>query len=214
MNKHRNPSVTRIARVFSVLAGIGGVVHGIGEALQGNVTPDSIVINSWAEGPIAQYMGGEPTMTIIPNLLITGILTILVSSALIIWATWFSQRRHTGKIMLLLSFLMLLFGGGFGPPIVGLFAGVAGTRMNSALTWWERHLNQGVKESLTKAWGFVWSTCLANGLFLFIGANVFPYLGVDKADWFTNSFFISVPLLLITTVTGIAVDLNARRLDL
>ncbi len=208
---HSNPSVTKIARVFSVLAGIGGIVHGIGESLQGNVAPEGIVINSWADGPIALYMGGEPAMTIIPNFLFTGVLTILVSTALIIWATWFSQRKHSGKVMILLSVLMLLVGGGFGPPVVGLIAGVAGTRMSSKLLWWDRRLSDGVKEFLTGAWVIVWLMCLGNGLFLFIGANVFPYLGVDKADWFTNSFFLSVPLLLITVVTGIAADLNMRR---
>ncbi|MCW4012578.1 MAG: hypothetical protein NWF07_06240 [Candidatus Bathyarchaeota archaeon] len=207
---HRNPSVTRIARVFSVLSGIGGAVHGIGEALQGNVAPSGIIINSWAEGPIALYMGGEPAMTIVPNFLVTGLLTILVSSGLIIWATWFSDRRHAGKVMLVLSTLMLLFGGGFGPPIVGLLAGFAGTRMSSPLSWWNKRLSTGVKEFLNGAWVIIWLVCLANGLFLFIGANVFPYLGVDKAHWFTNSFFISVPLLLLTTVSGIAVDLNRR----
>lgn len=207
---HRNPSLTRIARVFSVLSGIGGFVHGVGEALQGNSAPDEIIINSWAEGPIALYMGGEPAMTIVPNFLVTGLLTILVSSALIVWAIWFSDRHHTGKVMLVLSTLMLLFGGGFGPPIVGLLAGLAGTRMSSPLSWWNRRLNTGVKEFLTGAWIVIWLVCLANGLFLFIGANVFPYLGVDKADWFTNAFFLSVPLLLLTTVSGIAVDLNRR----
>lgn len=61
-----------IPSVFGALAGMGGFAHGIGEILQGNVATDGIWIESWTEGPIAANMGGEPAMTIIPNLLIAG----------------------------------------------------------------------------------------------------------------------------------------------
>lgn len=60
------------ALIFGVLAGLGGLTHGIGEVLQGNVKPGGIIINSWTQGPIATNMGGEPGMTIVPSLLITG----------------------------------------------------------------------------------------------------------------------------------------------
>ena len=53
-----NISAARIvASVFGVLAGLGGVTHGIGETLQGNTAPSGIMINSWTEGPIATNMG-------------------------------------------------------------------------------------------------------------------------------------------------------------
>ncbi|HUS70065.1 MAG TPA: hypothetical protein VM075_04720 [Anaerolineae bacterium] len=48
-----------VASVFGVLAGLGGITHGIGEILQGNVAPSGIIIDSWTEGPIATNMGGE-----------------------------------------------------------------------------------------------------------------------------------------------------------
>jgi hypothetical protein len=35
-----------VASIFGVLAGVGGLTHGIGEVLQGNVAPSGIVINS------------------------------------------------------------------------------------------------------------------------------------------------------------------------
>jgi hypothetical protein len=70
--------------IFGILAGLGGLTHGIGEVLQGNIRPEGIIINSWTQGPIATNMGGEPAMTVVPNLLITGILTILVSLAVVV----------------------------------------------------------------------------------------------------------------------------------
>ena len=42
---------------FGVLAGLGGLTHGIGEVLQGSVRPDGLIINSWTKGPIATNMG-------------------------------------------------------------------------------------------------------------------------------------------------------------
>jgi len=78
-------SVTRFsalrinASLFGVLAGLGGLTHGIGEVMQGNSATDGIWIYSWAQGPIATNMGGEPGTTIVPNFLITGILCLAVS---------------------------------------------------------------------------------------------------------------------------------------
>ena len=40
------------ALAFGILAGLGGLTHGIGEVLQGDVKPDGIIINSWTQGPI------------------------------------------------------------------------------------------------------------------------------------------------------------------
>jgi hypothetical protein len=78
-------SAARVAAsVFGVLAGLGGLTHGIGEVIQGNVAPGGIIIDSWTQGPIATNLDGEPAMTILPNLLVTGVLTILLSLAVLV----------------------------------------------------------------------------------------------------------------------------------
>jgi hypothetical protein len=94
----QNISAARIiASIFGVLAGLGGITHGIGEILQGNVAPSGIIINSWTKGPIATNLGGEPAMTIIPNLFVTGVLTLIVSLAVVIWAAAFVQKKNGGR---------------------------------------------------------------------------------------------------------------------
>lgn len=108
------------ASIFGVLAALGGIRHGIGEVLQGNVPAGGIIIESWTQGPLAATMGGEPGMTIVPNMLATGILGLIVSSVLVVWAAAFVQRKNGGRILILLSVAMLLLGGGFGPPIIGI----------------------------------------------------------------------------------------------
>ena len=51
--------------------------------LQGNVAPEGIMILSWPDSEVFAILAGEPAMTIVPNLLITGILAILFS--LLFW---------------------------------------------------------------------------------------------------------------------------------
>lgn len=58
-------------------------------------------------------------MTLVPNLLASGLLTILVSLGLILWSVLFPHRRGSGPVLLGLSVLLLLVGGGFGPPLLG-----------------------------------------------------------------------------------------------
>jgi hypothetical protein len=192
------------ALIFGVLAGLGGLTHGIGEVLQGNVKPDSIIINSWAEGPIATNMGGEPGMTIIPNLLITGILTIIVSLATIVWAAAFVQRKNGGRILILLSATMLLVGGGFGPPIIGMLAGAAGTGIGSPL-----RRREGMSEFLATLWPWIFGITTINGIFLVIGSVIAVYfLDVNNPDLFTNSFFVSIILLPLMIFSGRAYDVT------
>ena len=138
MRRMRNATSITVA-TFGVLAGLAGIEHGIGEVLQGNRAPDGIMILSWPDSALFQIVGGEPAMTIVPNLLLTGILAIVVSLIFLVWATLFVQRKHGGRILLLLSLVLLVVGGGFGPPVLGVIVGLAATRMHAPLTWWRDH---------------------------------------------------------------------------
>jgi len=76
----------------------------------------------------------EPAMSILPNFQLTGILAMLFSAVLIIWAGWFVSRRRGGWVQMALSVLLLLFGGGFFPPIIAFVGGLAGTQINRPLS--------------------------------------------------------------------------------
>jgi len=190
------------ASIFGVLAGLGGLTHGVGEVLQGSVRPDGIIINSWTQGPIATNMGGEPGMTVIPNLLATGIVTILVSLAIIAWA-FFVRDKKGGRILLILSAILMLVGGGFGPPLIGMLAGAAGTGIGAPLTWWRKRLSLNMRSLLAGSWPWVFAIAVANGIFLVIGSVIAVYFfGLNNPDLFTNSFYLSIVLLLVTIFMG------------
>jgi MFS family permease len=119
-----------------IFAGIGGPEHGYFEILQGNTRPDGIMIASMGLPcqPEEVWHACEPTMTILPNFLATGILATILGIITIIWAAAFVHRRRGGLVLIVLSIALLLFGGGIFPPIIGIVAGVLGTRIHAPVT--------------------------------------------------------------------------------
>ena len=204
-----NNSAARImSSVFGFLIGLGGITHGVGEMLQGNVIPSGIVINSWTQGPIATNMGGEPAMTIVPNLRVTGLLTIIFSLATIVWSVGFVQRKYGGLVLILLSIAMLLVGAGFAPPIIGILAGVAGLGIH-ARTWWGKRLPSHIQHFLAQAWPWVFGICLINGVFLVVGSIILVYFfELNNPDLFVNSFFLAIVSFLLSIFTGAAYDVQ------
>jgi len=121
MNKTR-----AAASIIGIFAGLGGASHGPGEMLQGNIAPSGIIIEAWPE---LTALNGEPAMTIVPSFLVTGVLTIIFGLLVAIWAAKFVQRKNGGLVLILLSTIMLLVGGGLFPPVFGVAAGIIGTRI-------------------------------------------------------------------------------------
>jgi len=198
-----------VASIFGILAGIGGIMHGPGEILQGNVAPGGIVFNSWTVEPIATNVGGEPAMSLIPNLLISGMLTILMSLAVLVWAAVFVEKRRGGVILILLSLLMLLVGGGFAPPLIGIIAGVAGLGISARAPNWYKHLPSKSRNLLAAAWPWFFGVCVINGVILIVGVLIFGYIiGLNIPEVWVFCFLLSIPLLILTILTGVAYDSN------
>jgi len=75
-------------------------------------------------------LGGEPALTVIPNFIVTGILTIIFGLLVAAWAGKYVENRMGGLILILLSIIMLLVGGGIVPPFFGIAAGLIGVVIN------------------------------------------------------------------------------------
>ena len=137
-------------------------------------------------------------MTIVPNLLVTGILAILVSLIFLVWATVFIERKNGGLVLILLSIVMLLVGGGFGPPLLGIIIGVTGTRINAPLTWWRTHLSIGSQHFLGKLWPWFFAASLIAWLLLFPGSILLDYFfGVN------NPAFIPIVFFLLSWISSV-----------
>lgn len=196
-----------VASIFGILAGIGGIMHSPGEILQGNVAPSGIVFNSWTVEPIATNVGGEPAMTIVPNLLVSGVLTMLVSLTVIFWAAAFVGKKHGGIVLILLSILMLLVGGGFAPPLIGILAGVAGLGINAPMPRWCKNLPDKFRNLLAALWPWFFGVCVLTGVTLILGALLLGYIiGLNIPGVWVFCFLVSIPLLILTIITGVAYD--------
>jgi hypothetical protein len=121
-----------VVSTFGLLAGLAGIEHGVGEILQGSIRPAGPIIASWPDSKAFEILGGEPALTVIPNLLVTGMVAVIVAGTVAIWSVGFVDRRHSGLVLILLCVLMLLVGGGFGPPLIGVIVGFGATRIGAA----------------------------------------------------------------------------------
>jgi hypothetical protein len=177
-------SATRVTiSTFGALIGLAGFEHGLGEILQGNVAPQGMLIASWPGSAFFRSLAGEPALTILPNLLLTGLLAILVSLLFLGWAVLFIQRKHGGWVLMGLSILMLLVGGGIFPPILGILMGAVATRINAPLNWWRAPLSVGTARFLGKLWFWSFGACLIAWLCMFPGIAILDYFfGVNSPD--------------------------------
>ncbi|HEX6383594.1 MAG TPA: hypothetical protein VF177_02885 [Anaerolineae bacterium] len=197
---------------FGAIAAMAGIEHGIGEILQGNVAPNSIVIESWPGSGLFRILAGEPAMTIIPNLLVSGILAILFSLVFLVWALLFVQRKNGGLVLILLSIVMLLVGAGFGPPLLGIILGVTATRINSPLTWWRAHLSHDTRRFLSRLWPWALVAGFIAWLFVFPGSVLLDYfVGVANPErTIAPLIFSAFGLLLLSIATAFAHDLQQQ----
>ena len=197
--------------VFGAVAALAGIEHGIGEVLQGNVAPGGVVIASWPDSALFRTLNGEPAMTLVPNLLASGILAILASLAFLAWATLFVQKKHGGLVLFSLSIVMLLLGGGFGPPLLGIILAVTASRIHGPLAWWRRHLSVGLQGTL----GRIWLPSLVAGLVFWLllcpGVPILGYFfGVDNPFLVLAAFLLAMGFLLLTIITGFAHDIQRQ----
>ncbi len=205
----RSFSATSIfVAAFGALVGVAGIEHGIGEALQGSIAPDGPMILSWPGPGLFSILGGEPALTIVPNLLVSGILTIFFSLFFLAWAVLFVQRKHGGLVLILLSVVMLLVGGGIFPPVFGIIIGVVATRIHAPLTFWRARLPVGLRLFLAKLWPWSLAAGLIAWLSMFPGMLLLAYFfGMDQnPDLLLTLVLCMVGFFFLTIVAGFAYD--------
>jgi protein-S-isoprenylcysteine O-methyltransferase Ste14 len=127
----RNRSLRITAAFLGFYAGLLAIQHGIFEVMQGSYPTGGLIFN--AIGPPCQpeavWHACFPAMSLIPNLLVTGITAMLVGLGLAVWAVAFVGRWRGGLVLGALSLLALLVGGGFVPVFIGMVAAVTASRL-------------------------------------------------------------------------------------
>ena len=148
-----NLNATRvIVTTIGVIFGFSGMNHGFFEVLQGNTPTGGLIIQAIGEAQRFWILGTEEAFTVIPNFLVSGLLSMIVGLAIIIWSLRFIQTKYGRTVFLGLFILLFLVGGGIGQIIFFIPAWVFATRMDKPLTWWKKVLPQSSWPFLSKLW--------------------------------------------------------------
>ncbi len=221
-SNHQKPltTATRVtASTLGAIVGLAGIEHGFFELLQGNAVPNGLIID--AIGPEQKLWVGatEPALTIFPSFLVSGILAIIVGILVTVWAVAFVHKKFGAIVLLLLSIVLFLVGGGSPPLFLGVVASAVATRINKPLKWWDSHLSVNIRGSLAKLWP--WSILFFVFLFWFsvaIAITGWPLTVFDASG--TNSYavlsvlgYISDLIMILVVIAGFASDIHRRRID-
>ncbi|MBN2093324.1 hypothetical protein JW964_27110 [candidate division KSB1 bacterium] len=205
-----NKATKTLYLMLGIFAGIMGIEHGIGEVLQGYRPIDGVFILSWPDSPFFEIMSGEPAMTIIPNYLVTGLLAIFFSSVFLGMLVKLNLDGKAITILFVLLILILLTGGGFGPPILGVIAGLIALKRNSPLKTWNK-LPAKYHDVLSKFWRWSFGLCLIGWLMLFPGASLIVFFtGLESAWLMIVPILIAFTFIPITLFLGFSYDILKR----
>lgn len=192
---------------FGALMALAGIEHGIGEALQGNATPSGLMVLSWPNSPFFSAVGGEPAITFIPNMLVSGLLTIVISLALLAWILFFVQRKHGSLVMVLISLVLLLVGGGVFPPVLSMVVAIAAKRINAPLTWWRTHPSVHGRNVMAKLWPWFYGGGILSFLAMLPGLGILSYFfGINSTVLILVVLCCMLIFLSQTMITGFARD--------
>lgn len=203
----RDPATATPHAIPTVVAGVGlvtafaGAEHGVGELTQPNTSAPSLFIESWPHVAAFEPLGGEPAMTLIPDLRLAGIATVVCSLVLAWRVVRVRARRRDGWKLLGLSVVLLLVGGGFGPPLIGLGLGYA--LLRSATVPLARSPG-AVRRALGRRWRQLLGLTATSFLALFPGLVLLRWSTAVDGSW--------IPAILSPAAfTGLVLTLMAAR---
>lgn len=227
ISNHQRNKINWIVITYGVLAGILGIEHGVFEILQGNNTPKiaplGLEVDSFGFGYIIDAIGSdqkfwpeasEPAFTLIPNFLITGIITIIIGLFIIGWSIKFIDKQYGARIFFVLCSASFLTGGGSPPLTFGFLACIAATKINKPLLWWKEHLSVTWRNSFVRLWP--WSH-ISTVLVVLLGTEMAifgaPLSYILDINLFMIILFlvgqISMILAVVSIITAIAIDISS-----
>jgi len=206
-----NSTVRITASVLGAIVAISGIHHGIFEILQGNKATESFIIQSIGMEH-QRWLNGEEAFTLIPNFMISGITSVIVSTIIIFWSLFRLHKSSGPVIFILLYILLTIAGGGIGHILffvtIWLFSG----RIRKEIAWRSGSTDSGFVHGLSYAWIFLLiATCV-----LFIAAleiSVFGLAGASDEVIMTTiriCLLLSLISMLFTFYAALVRDIRTR----
>jgi len=207
-----NRATRIIVATVGVMLGIAGMDHGFFEILQGNTPTNGLIIQAIGDAQQMWHYGTEEAFTIFPNFLLTGVLAIIFSIAIVVWSVGFVHKKHGPTVFLLLFVMLFLAGGGIAQIVFFIPTWLAATRINSPLTWWRKLLPEIIRGVLARVWPFSLSVVLICFLIALEIAIFGFFPGVENPDtalaisW--SFLLVAWIALLFSFVSGFAYDIQ------
>lgn len=206
MQTEKSP-IRIITVVSAVLLAIASFEHGLFETLQGNKPTDTMLIQAIGESMQWWESGGEEAFTVIPNFLVTGILTMSISLFIMIWAVLFLHRVKRGVLVLFLLFVLVtLTGGGIGFIPFYITVCAYGSGWNKPLPGWRKLLKPEKRKGNAQLWKIIlpiivilWLVALELAIFGWFPGNLSADVRLAIC-W--GSLFASFILYHFTYVSG------------
>lgn len=181
MSNSNNLNAVKVTAVsFSLLAGVTGIISGIGLMRQGDIPPSSLWVSMIGSGYDNYLDSAYSVMTIVPSFYWSGVLAILLSTLSIVWAIKFLQNPAGSSVMMILVIAQTLVGGGWVLDL-GLFTSLLAKGIDSPLYWWEKRIPTSTRVVLSRFW---WVSVITYGIlscfllgFTLLGVNDSVVLG-------------------------------------
>ena len=209
-----NCATRTIVSILGAFFAIGGIDHGVFEILHGNTPTTGLFIQSIGLANRFWVYGTEDAFTLIPNFLLTGILAVIFSLAIMVWLVGFIHTPHGPSVFFLLFVGLFLVGGGVGQVFFFLPAWAVSTRINSPLAWWREVPARSRPAGLAR----LWPTTLAAGVLFFLVALEIAIFGFvpgvidpNLKNYICWSILAAgLAAILFTFVAGFAQDIQAN----
>ena len=198
VNKECNP------REFSTIvlmtySAIVGLIHGIGEILQAGNNFNSNFFNALdVADPNEVWHAGLPAFSLIPNFLISGIITVLIGVVIVIFANFLINSKYF-KFSPLLFIMLFLFGGGFVPPFIGIVSSTYYFIKNRSNT--NSKQPSLLRKLIAKSWIYLISFLILWLPTSWIIGSVFPVFRLQISSVTFILFDIILPILILVAAS-------------
>ena len=198
-----NRATKALTTTLGILVGLAGVEHGILEILQGNVRPNGIMVDAIGPEQKLWKFASETVLTIVPSVLVSGVLSIILGILVTIWAYAYVDRKNGAVVLLLLSIALFLVGGGFAPIFLTFLAFIAATRINRPQRFWHSHVPVTLRKMIAKLWP--WTLIISVVSFVFaVEIAIFgePMLGLGGGETaYQIQFFLGLAMLILAILS-------------
>lgn len=218
VQEFNNNATKLITSILGTTLAIAAFHHGFFEFLQGNKATDGVLIQAIGEQHRFWVYGTEEAITIIPNYLVSGLLTMAISIFAAIWSGRFIDRKHGSLVFLLALIALTLVGGGLGHIVFFLPVYGYSTRINKKLNFWSKVFPKNARRIIGNIWPFF--VGIASVAFIIaLEISIFGYFpGIEDPDAiFTICWsFLGLSLILIQAsyISGYAYDIENRQISM